>query len=118
MPRAWQCLGWSLHPKLHCNASRQPQSDFCNAVMQAFHLHGLPIHMSGDSLLQTSFLFAFRPLVKWGNLAQEADVDNLIKFVKDALQGTIYNDDGQITTHVSDLIQVMVEMDTCVNLEV
>ena len=25
----------------------------------------------------------------------------MIKFVKDALQGTIYNDDGQITTHDS-----------------
>ena len=45
------------------------------------------------------FLFAFRPPVKSCNLAKEADVDNLTKFVSDALQGTIYNDNREITTH-------------------
>ena len=46
-------------------------------------------------MLQASFLFACRP----GNLAKEADLNNLTKFVKDALQGTIYNDNRQITTY-------------------
>ena len=36
--------------------------------------------------------------MKPGNLAKKADIDILIKFVRDALQGTIYKDDGQITT--------------------
>ena len=101
MPRAWKCPGWSHHQKhtTPYNASRQPQKDFCNAVKHAFHLRGLPIHTFGDSLLQASFLFTFRPPVKSGNISKKVDVDNLIKFVKDALQGTIYNDDGQITTH-------------------
>ena len=62
-------------------------------------MRGLPIHSFGDSLLRASYLFAFRPPVKSGNISKKAGVDNLIKFVKDALQGTIYKDDGQITTH-------------------
>ena len=99
MPRAWKRPGWSHHSKMRCNASRQPQKDFSNVVKHAFHLCGLPIHTFGDSLLRASFLFAFRPPVKPGNISKKADVDNLIKFVNDSLQGTIYKDDGQITTH-------------------
>ena len=85
MPRAWKCPAWSCHSKMCYNASQQLQKDFCNVVKYVFHLRGLPIHTFGDSLLQASFLFAFRPPVKSGNLAKKADVDNLIKFVKDAL---------------------------------
>ena len=44
------------------------------------------------------FFICLRPPIKSGNLARKADIDILNKFVKDTLQGTIYKDDGQITT--------------------
>ena len=92
------------NPIRRYNPSRVAQEQFGFPAKHLFGLHGVELSTVnfGKAELEVSFKFYLPSSKKAGKITQPSDVDNLVKFVRDALQKNkneqnFYVDDSQIT---------------------
>jgi hypothetical protein len=92
-PLAWQRVGFGWNGTRY-NRRKREQQDFPDALKKAFSLHNNTILNFGEAELEASIRFAFKPPVKSRAITSPPDLDNPLKFVVDALQGTFYTNDS------------------------
>ena len=89
-------FGWNGTRYNPCKAD---QKDFVEALKRAFELNDKPVLNFGTAELEASIVFGLKPPLKRGKITNPPDVDNLVKFVFDALEKTCYANDAQITKY-------------------
>ena len=94
-PLVWKRVGWRYGGTF--TPSKPMQDEFCNQVENLFTVKGLPFLNFGDSELEASIQFCLPLPVKSGKITAPPDVDNLLKFIFDSLQGSFYTNDSVIT---------------------
>ena len=94
-PLVWKRVGWRYGGTF--TPSKPKQDEFCLAIRHLFEMKGLPILNFGEAELEASIHFCLPPPIKSGTITAPPDVDNLLKFVFDSLQGTFYSNDSVIT---------------------
>jgi Holliday junction resolvase RusA-like endonuclease len=94
-PIVWKRVSWRYG--CHYTPSKRLQDEFCTTVRSLFLKKGIPILDFGDAELEMSVQFCLPPPVKSGKITNPPDVDNLLKFIFDSLQGTFYSNDSAIT---------------------
>jgi Holliday junction resolvase RusA-like endonuclease len=90
--------GWNL---TRYNPSKSMQKEFRMVVEEICQHHLGRVPNFGTALLRATFQYRFPPPVK-GMIQNTADIDNLCKFTLDAMNGVLYNDDGQIVSIIAD----------------
>jgi hypothetical protein len=94
-PLVWKRVGWRYGGTF--TPSKPMQDEFCTQVQSLFTIKGCPILDFGDAELETSILFCFPIPFKSGKITAPPDVNILLKFIFDSLQGSFYSNDSVIT---------------------
>jgi Holliday junction resolvase RusA-like endonuclease len=66
----------------------------------AFELHDKTALNFGLAELELVVMFGVKPPVKSGKIMSPPDLDNLVKFVQDSPEKTVYDNDAQITKYI------------------
>jgi Holliday junction resolvase RusA-like endonuclease len=88
----------------HYNPSKNAELDFVAVVERIFkeHVGAVPKFAAKSALaVRISFFFPYKPPLDEGKIFATADIDNLCKFVMDALNAVLYDDDRQIVELVA-----------------
>jgi Holliday junction resolvase RusA-like endonuclease len=99
LPQSRDRQGWNL---TRYNPSKRLQNEFCQVASDLCQSHiGSVPSLGKEALVKVKVEFRF-PSPKTGLLKNTADIDNMCKFVLDALNTTFYGDDGQVSILLSD----------------
>lgn len=104
LPQSRDRMGWN---GTRYNPSKRSQNGFGNVVMEACRTRAsndvlVSGTLFGDCKVEATVSFFFPTPKTTGKLQNTADIDNLLKFVFDALNGVLYNDDGQVVRVVAE----------------
>lgn len=78
------------------------QEEFCQVASDLCQSHiGSVPSLGKEVLVKVEVKFRFPP-PKTGKLKHTADIDNMCKFVLDAMNAVFYGDDGQVSVLLSD----------------
>jgi Holliday junction resolvase RusA-like endonuclease len=98
-PMAFKRPGFGPWNGKRYNCNKQDQGDFVAALDELYTVHALRKSTFGaGEELEATIIFYMPPPKKAGKITGRTDLDNLAKFVLDAVQkGAIVTDDAQVT---------------------